>query len=166
MGFPSIIDDVFTSDGTVELRNLFGAQVYPFPKPSDLVRRLAAQSGDEQTLIMDFFAGSGTTAHAVLDLNREDTGRRKFILVEMADYFDTVLLPRIQKVIYAPEWRDGKPKHNPGKEEIKGTPRIVKVLRLEGYDDALHNLSTDKTIVGEQSRAKQSKERKRMESPH
>lgn len=153
MGFPSIIDDVFTSDGTVELRNLFGAQIYPFPKPSDLVRSLVAQSSDEQTLIMDFFAGSGTTGHAVLNLNREDTGRRKFILVEMADYFDTVLLPRIQKVIYSSEWKDGKPIHHKGKEEIKATPCIIKLLRVEGYDDALHNMATLKSVSRAQSRA-------------
>jgi adenine-specific DNA-methyltransferase len=154
MGFPSIIDDVFTSDGTVELRNLFGAQVYPFPKPSDLVRSLVGQSGHEETLVMDFFAGSGTTGHAVLNLNREDTGRRKFILVEMADYFDTVLLPRIQKVIYAPEWKDGKPSRLSTKEEVARSPCLVKVVRLEGYDDALHNLATEKSFNGEKSRAK------------
>jgi len=46
---------------------------------------------------MDYFAGSGTTAHAVIQLNKEDGGNRKFILVEMADYFDTIILPRIKK---------------------------------------------------------------------
>ena len=58
---------------------------------------------------LDYFAGSGTTAHAVIDLNREDGGHRKYILVEMGDYFDTVLKPRIQKVIYSKDWKDGKP---------------------------------------------------------
>ena len=49
-------------------------------------------------------AGSGTTAQAVLELNKEDGGNRKFILVEMADYFDTIILPRIKKLAYSIDW--------------------------------------------------------------
>jgi len=89
---------------------------------------------------LDFFAGSATTGHAVINLNREDGGRRKFILVEMGDYFDTVLLPRIKKVTFTPEWKDGKPKRLATKEEAERSPRIVKVLRLESYEDTLNNL--------------------------
>lgn len=159
MGFPSIIDDIFTSHGTVELRDLFGAQVYPFPKPSELVRRLIEQSSDSNSNVCDFFAGSGTTAHAVINLNCGDGGGRKFILVEMADYFDTVLLPRIQKAMFAPEWKDGKPKRLPTKEEVERTPRLVKVLRLESYEDALHNLATEETLKREEPRATAHKHR-------
>jgi len=64
---------------------------------------------DINSICLDFFAGSGTTAHAVINLNREDGGRRKYILVEMGQYFDTVLKPRIQKVVYADTWKNGKP---------------------------------------------------------
>ncbi len=64
---------------------------------------------ENYTTILDYFAGSGTTGHAVINLNREDEGNRKFILVEMGEYFETVLKPRIQKVIYASQWKDGKP---------------------------------------------------------
>jgi adenine-specific DNA-methyltransferase len=92
---------------------------------------------------LDYFAGSGTTGHAVINLNREDGGRRKFILVEMADYFDTVLLPRIKKVTFTPEWRDGKPKRMATPEEAERGPRIVKVIRLESYEDALDNIAFD-----------------------
>ena len=92
---------------------------------------------------MDFFAGSGATGHAVINLNREDGGRRKFILVEMAQYFDTVLLPRIKKVTFTPEWKDGKPKRMATAEEAARSPRIVKVIRLESYEDALNNLTFD-----------------------
>jgi len=81
-------------------------------------------------LCIDFFAGSGTTGHAVINLNREDGGRRKFILVEMAQYFDTVLLPRIKKVTFTPEWKDGKPKRMATQEEAERSPRIVKVIRF------------------------------------
>jgi len=79
-------------------------------------------------------------AHAVINLNREDGGRRKFILVEMADYFDTVLLPRLKKVTFSPEWKDGNPKRVATAEEAERGPRIIKVIRLESYEDALNNL--------------------------
>ena len=95
--------------------------------------------------MLDYFAGSGTTGHAVINLNREDGGRRKFILVEMGDYFDTVLLPRIKKVTFTPEWKDGKPKRLATPEEAERSPRIVKVIRLESYEDALNNLETRRT---------------------
>ena len=92
---------------------------------------------------MDYFAGSGTTGHSVINLNREDGGKRKFILVEMGDYFDTVLLPRIKKVTFAPEWKDGKPERMAKPEEAKRGPRIVKYMRLESYEDALNNIDFD-----------------------
>jgi len=89
--------------------------------------------------------GFGTTGHAVINLNREDGGQRKSILVEMGDYFDTVLLPRIKKVTFTPEWKDGKPKRLATAEEAKRSPRIVKVIRLESYEDTLNNLETRRT---------------------
>ncbi|GIW90224.1 MAG: hypothetical protein KatS3mg109_0656 [Pirellulaceae bacterium] len=100
----------------------------------------------KQHLSFDYFAGSGTTGHAVINLNREDGGRRKFILVEMGDYFDTVLVPRIKKVIFTPEWKDGKPKRmpTPGRRS-KRSPRILKILRLESYEDTLNNLELKRT---------------------
>jgi adenine-specific DNA-methyltransferase len=97
----------------------------------------------KEALILDYFAGSGTTGHAVINLNREDDGRRKFILVEMADYFDTVLLPRLKKVTFTPEWKDGKPKRMATTEEAERGPRIMKVIRLESYEDALNNIAFD-----------------------
>ena len=96
-------------------------------------------------LVLDYFAGSGTTGHAVINLNREDGGRRKFILVELGDYFDTVLLPRIKKVTFTPEWKDGKPKRLATPEEAERSPRIMKVVRLESYEDALNNLEPRRT---------------------
>jgi len=102
---------------------------------------LVAAATSVTSLVPDFFAGSGTTGHAVINLNREDGGRRKFLLVEMADYFDTALLPCIKKVTFAPEWKDGKPKRMVTPEEAERSPRIVKVIRLESYEDALNNLT-------------------------
>ena len=131
--------------GALELKSLFGEKSFDFSKSVALVRDCILTSGGRQKsgVCLDFFAGSGTTGHAVIALNREDGGRRKFILVEMADYFDTVLLPRIKKVTFTPEWKDGKPKRIATAEEAERSPRIVKVIRLESYEDALNNLTFD-----------------------
>ena len=85
--------------------------------------------------VLDYFAGSGTTGHAVIDLNREDGGKRKYILIEMGDHFDTVLLPRIKKVVYAQQWKNGKPK-----SRDEGVSSVVKYIRLEAYEDTLDGL--------------------------
>ncbi|MGC9328538.1 MAG: DNA methyltransferase, partial [Candidatus Hinthialibacter sp.] len=98
-----------TTHGTKLLINILGRQVFSYPKPFYLVKDCICFWIDKEDLILDFFAGSGTTAHAVINLNREDGGRRKYILVEVGDYFDTVLKPRIQKVVYSQNWKDGKP---------------------------------------------------------
>ncbi len=95
---------------TQMLDSIIGGRVVIYPKPIELIILLAAQcTPNKSGVILDFFAGSGTTGHAVINLNREDGGRRKFILVEMAEYFDTVLLPRIKKITFSPEWKDGRP---------------------------------------------------------
>ncbi|MCU0770493.1 MAG: site-specific DNA-methyltransferase [Verrucomicrobia bacterium] len=109
---------------------------------------------EDDNVCLDFFGGSGTTGHAVINLNREDGEQRKFIIVEMGEHFDTVLVPRIQKVMFTPEWKSGKPVRMATKEEAERTPRLVKVLRLEGYEDALHNLVSDETLEREAPRAK------------
>ena len=100
-------------------------------------------NGRTHGFVLDYFAGSGTTGHAVINLNREDGGERKFILVEMGQYFDTVLLPRIKKVTFSPEWKDGKPQREVTVEEAERSPRIVKYLRLESYEDALDSIQFD-----------------------
>ncbi|MBW2663953.1 MAG: site-specific DNA-methyltransferase, partial [Deltaproteobacteria bacterium] len=126
-------------DANDELHQLLGEQyAVPYPKPSKLLTLLLVATRHKEGYWVDYFAGSGTTAHAVINLNREDNGRRKYILVEMADYFDTVLKPRIQKVIYSESWKDGKPtaRHT-------GVSHCFKYLRLESYEDTLNNLSFD-----------------------
>jgi adenine-specific DNA-methyltransferase len=136
-----------TEYGTNLLTRIFGAITdFSFPKALKLVND-CLRAGNVQTdsFVLDFFAGSGTTGHAIINLNREDGGHRKFILIEMGDYFNTVLLPRIKKVIYAPEWTDGKPKRPATNKEAERAPRIVKVIRLESYEDALNNLETSRT---------------------
>lgn len=86
-GFSSVQDPGFTTDGTRELEELFGEKILGFPKPTKLVSLLVSQatrssSGD---VVLDFFAGSGTTAHTILDLNKQDGGNRRFILVQLPE---------------------------------------------------------------------------------
>ena len=86
-------------EATREIKEILGESVFNNPKPTRLIKQiisLVTASGD---LILDSFAGSGTTAHAVLDLNKEDGGNRKFILVEMEDYADNITAERVRRVI-------------------------------------------------------------------
>ena len=135
-----------SSHGTNLLQDIIGNRgLFGYPKSIySTYDALQSIVGDRtQSIVLDAFAGSGTTGHAVINLNREDGGRRKFILVEMAQYFDTVLLPRIKKVTFSPEWKDGKPKRMATAKEAERSPRIVKVIRLESYEDALNNIAFD-----------------------
>ena len=133
--------------GSTLLKNILGGVgEFSFPKSIWTVwHSLRVARLDHDDLALDYFAGSGTTSHAVINLNREDGGRRKFILVEMGDYFDTVLLPRIKKITFTPEWKNGRPKRLANREEEERSPRIVKVVRLESYEDTLNNLETRRT---------------------
>ena len=85
VAFPSIIDDVFTSDGTREIREIFVEDVFDFAKPSQLLTKLLQQGTTNSDLILDFFGGSGTTAQAVMEMNKTDGGNRKFILVQLPE---------------------------------------------------------------------------------
>lgn len=133
--------------GSTLLKNILGnVGQFSFPKSIWTVwhaLRVARLSGHD--VAVDFFAGSGTTGHAVINLNREDGGQRKFILVEMGNYFDSVLLPRLKKITFSPEWKDGRPKRAATSEEADRSPRIMKVVRLESYEDALNNLAIHRT---------------------
>lgn len=120
---------------------------FPYPKSLNTVAdAIFAADLDEEAICLDFFAGSGTTGHAVMALNREDGFTRRFILVEQGEYFKDVLLPRVQKVMFAPEWKAGRPSRHATKAEAERTPRLVKVLRLESYEDALHNTFSPQAI--------------------
>lgn len=127
-------------NGTTILSNMklgFG-----FPKSIFTVMDCIFAVSDKIDTILDYFAGSGTTAHAVINLNRQDNGNRKYILVEQGEYFDSVLKPRVQKVIFAKEWKDGKPQTDNG--AFGGVSQIVKILKLESYEDTLNNLELRK----------------------
>ena len=132
--------------GTQLLNNLIPKAAAIYPKSLHTVRDCchAALNGSEDGVVADYFAGSGTTGHAVINLNREDGGRRKFILVEMGDHFDAVLLPRLKKVAFSPEWKNGVPKREATAEEAERGPGIIKYFRMESYEDALGNIEFEK----------------------
>ena len=125
-----------TAYGTTVLRNVMGeSQMFSFPKSVYAVEKsIRVCCNQNSGTILDYFAGSGTTGHAVINLNREDGGQRKFILVDMADYFDTVMMPRMKKVVYSPDWKDGKPVSR------KGVTQLFKYIRLESYEDTMDSL--------------------------
>ena len=81
--FPSILDDVHTSHGTAEVRGLFGLQVFDFPKPMGLLNKLLQQILGHDDIVVDLFAGSCTTAHAVMTLNASEGSRRRYIMVQL-----------------------------------------------------------------------------------
>lgn len=143
--FSNWVDPRYNSGtfGANLLKDIIGEQnPFSYPKSIHTVGdAIFSADVDIDAVCADYFAGSGTTGHAIINLNREDGGRRKFMLVEMAQYFDTVLLPRIKKITFTPEWKDGKPKRMATKEEAERSPRIVKVIRLESYEDTLNNIA-------------------------
>jgi adenine-specific DNA-methyltransferase len=106
------------------------------PKPVRLLKRVLEIATMRQpgAMVMDFFAGSGTTAHATIQLNRTDDGKRRYVLVEAGGYFDTILKERVQKAAYSSNWSEGKPTVR------DGVSHTFKYIRLESYEDALNNL--------------------------
>jgi adenine-specific DNA-methyltransferase len=124
--------------GTALVANMMGdREAFSYPKSIHTVRdSVEAMTWHlRDPLVMDFFGGSGTTGHAVINLNREDKNKRKYLLVEMGQYFDDVTKPRIVKAVYSDTWADGKAT-NPS----SGVSQCIKVIRLEGYEDTLNNI--------------------------
>jgi adenine-specific DNA-methyltransferase len=83
--FSTLVLDIHTAHGTAEIRDILGSQAFDFPKPSALLAALTEQAAADNDIILDFFAGSATTAHAVLNLNRTDGGDRRFIMVQLPE---------------------------------------------------------------------------------
>lgn len=99
-GWNSWLDGYGTNaDGTSVIKEIFGSKVFDTPKPLSLIEWIVSLHSDEDSIILDSFAGSGTTAHAVLNMNKADGGRRKFICIEMMDYADTITAERVKRVI-------------------------------------------------------------------
>jgi adenine-specific DNA-methyltransferase len=149
-----------TEHGTALLKKMFGKPPFSYPKSIHAVQDSIYVGGASKpdAITLDFFAGSATTGHAVINLNREDGGARKFLLVEQGEYFDTVTLPRIAKAMTAPEWKDGQPRG--GVQNADGgdaahwsrrTLPLVRVLRLERYEDSLNALDLTHTTEPDQA---------------
>lgn len=128
--------------GTNLLKDMFpGEQAFSFPKSIHAVEDTLMVMGmreNKKSVVLDYFGGSGTTAHAVINLNK-DGGQRKYILVEQGEYFDQVLKARILKTCYSNIWDSGLPQKNGA-----GTSHCFKVLKLESFEDTLNNLQLRK----------------------
>ena len=123
-------------NGTKKLTAMgFSKTDFSFPKSVELVLDSLKVVNSKDKVTIDYFAGSGTTGHATIKLNREDNGSRKYILLEMGEYFNSVTKPRIQKVIFTDNWKSGNP------QDANGSSQIFKYQDLESYEDTLNNLS-------------------------
>lgn len=102
-----------TQEATREATAIFGSKtIFDYPKPVRLIQRIIQLASKKDSIILDSFAGSGTTAHAVLNMNKQDSGNRTFILVEMEDYADTTTAERVKRVISG---------YGEGKNAVEGT---------------------------------------------
>lgn len=100
----TVLDFVHTGEGTREISAIFGENVFDFPKPTDLIAFFIEQATKSDSIVLDSFAGSGTTGHAVLKVNAKDEGSRRFILVECEDYADRITAERVRRVIKGYAW--------------------------------------------------------------
>lgn len=130
------IDKKYQSEfnGTNVLKAMIPNNGFDYPKSIYAVEDCIKLCAEKKDVVLDYFGGSGTTAHSVINLNKKDNGSRYFILVEMGHHFDTVLRPRVEKVLYSEEWDNGKPVSR------NGISQCFKYMRLEQYEDTLNNL--------------------------
>lgn len=134
-------DDVgHTDEAKKEMLNIFGGKTtFDTPKPTRLLQFILTIATNKDSIILDSFAGSGTTAHAVLNMNKADGGNRKFICIEMMDYADTITAERVKRVING---------YGEGKKTVDGTGGNFSYYELGEpllVDDKLNNaVSTEK----------------------
>jgi adenine-specific DNA-methyltransferase len=129
------------SDGEKETYALFGKKgVFLAPKHTNFVKRFLLQSTNEGDVAMDCFGGTGSTADAVLSLNKTDGGGRRYITAEMGLHFDGIIIPRLKKSVYSSLWNKGKPV-----ERNTGISHAFKIIRLESYEDCMNNLSLERS---------------------
>ncbi len=139
-----------TSNGTNLLTDILGKSgLFSYPKSVHTIFTAIDSVLQNTTngIVLDYFGGSGTTAHAVILRNRIGYDSTKYVLVEMGEYFDTVTKPRIQKIIYSKDWKDGKPVSR------EGVSHCFKYMRLESYEDTLNNLSLKQSEIQQQTLA-------------
>ncbi len=149
---PLWVDIDGNKKASIEVKDLLGERLFPNPKPTAVVRRLMDVAGvDPDAIVLDFFAGSGTTAHAILDLNKQDGGHRKFILVQLPEPTDREDYPtiaeitkeRVRRVIAKLDAEDGN---------AKGLDRGFRVFKLDesNFRPWQADLAHDATTLAEQ----------------
>ena len=125
-GFSSVLGgEIYTRNGTADIVSVFGNRVFDFPKPVELLIQFLDQTTGENSMVLDFFAGSGTTAHAVLEMNKRDNGHRRFILCtnNEGSICENVTYPRVKTVITG--------KRTDGSDYAEGIPANVKYYRTD-----------------------------------
>lgn len=131
---------VFYQDGraaTKRLRHVVGHGDFGYPKDENVIGECIEMLTDTNDVIIDFFAGSGTTFHSVQKLDKYQSALRKVILIEQGSYVNTIIIPRIKKIAYSFNWKDGKPKDG----SMNGLGVFFKYQRLEQYEEALENIA-------------------------
>lgn len=126
------------SDNWLDIPASGGVTDFPHEKGILLLQRIIGWNCDPGDIVLDYFAGSGSTSHAVIDLARSGV-ILKHISIEQGDYFVNTLVPRLKRFIYSANWSEGKPTS----PEI-GISHAFKVLKIEGYEDTLNNLHLNK----------------------
>lgn len=121
--------------GSKILTNILPNNNFDYPKSIHTVKDSIYLASKEDSTILDFFGGSGTTAHAVLELNREGSNR-KFVLVEMGEHFYNVIIPRIKKVAFSSEWKNGELKNA---KQVNPISIAFRYYELESYEESLSN---------------------------
>lgn len=136
-GLPQVMGSVFyrhSQPSNDWMKALFGEKLFANPKDHEILGRLFRYVSHRDSIVLDYFAGSGSTGHAVIESNRLFGGERKYILIEVGAHFDAVLLPRLKKATYSNKWEETKP------VDRDGVSQFIKYVRLESYEDALNNL--------------------------
>lgn len=137
--FRTIIDDVTTVDGTSEMRELLGNRVFPFPKPIELLRKFIKIGTDGNSIVMDFYSGSASTAHALMDFNAVEGTRNKFIMVQYPE--ETPEISDARNAGYHTICELGKERiRRAGKKIVEGSP-----LTTEALDIGFRVFKLDKT---------------------
>ena len=112
---------------------------FDYPKSIHAVEDcLRVSDCHRDAVVLDYFGGSGTTSHAIINLNKIDEGNRRYILCDMAEYFDSALRTRTERAVYSDSWDNGKPVSR------NGISQCFKYIRLEQYEDTLNNLEVKK----------------------
>ncbi|QIF05186.1 DNA methyltransferase [Roseimicrobium sp. ORNL1] len=157
-----------SDDGSEAVKQIFGSSVFDNPKPVQLIEKILGLIKKEDALVLDSFAGSGTTAHAVLSLNKKDKGRRRFILVETEDYARDITAERVRRVIQGYPFT-GTQRTELLKESLtwtklrKGQDLVEKaesIRKLEGasYDDVSIKVEDGELVVTGEKKVKQKAE--------